>query len=72
MRFEQRFGRRSITAILVAALAVAGGLAATVLGGVEVGMVAVTEVSAFACLAAFTLLIWAAIQDGKPTKGLAH
>ena len=33
--------------------------------GVPVGAIVLGEMSAFACVVAFTLLIWAAIQDGK-------
>ena len=51
----------------VALLALAGGIALTsALLGAPVGAIVLGEMSALACVVAFTLLIWAAIQDGKP------
>ncbi|MGP0033321.1 MAG: hypothetical protein ACLP4R_01885 [Solirubrobacteraceae bacterium] len=46
--------------------ALAGGIGAvSATLGVPVGAIVLGEMSAFACVVAFTLLIWAAIQDGK-------
>jgi hypothetical protein len=51
-----------ITGIVVVA-AVLATVSATL--GAPVGAIVLGEVSGLACLTAFTLLIWAAIQDGK-------
>jgi hypothetical protein len=64
MNSDQRFAMCSIDAIVV--FAVAGGIGAvSAMLDVPVGAIVLGEVSAFACVVAFTLLIWAAIQDGK-------
>jgi hypothetical protein len=64
MKSDQRFATCSIAAI--ATLALTGGIGAvSAMFGVPVGAIVLSEMSAFACVVAFTLLIWAAIQDGK-------
>ena len=64
MQSDQRFAIRSIVVIAVSALAAGiGTLSATL--GAPLGAILLGEVSGFACVVAFTLLIWAAIQDGK-------
>ena len=56
----------------IALLALAGGIALTsALLGAPVGAIVLGEMSALACVVAFTLLIWAAIQDGKPPERAA-
>lgn len=53
--------------VTVATAAVAAGLAALGAGfGAPAGAIVLGEISGLACVVAFTLLIWAAIQDGKP------
>jgi hypothetical protein len=54
--------------------AVAGGIGAvSAMLDVPVGAIVLGEVRAFACVVAFTLLIWAAIQDGKqPDRATAE
>ena len=64
MNSDQRFAMCSIAAIVV--FAVAGGIGAvSAMLDVPVGAIVLGEVSAFACVVAFTLLISAAIQHGK-------
>jgi hypothetical protein len=64
MQSDQRLVRCSIVILAVSALAAGiGTLGATL--GAPMGAIVLGEVSGFACLVAFTLLIWAAIQDGK-------
>jgi heme A synthase len=64
MQSDQRFAIRSIVVIAVSALAAGiGTLSATL--GAPLGAILLGEVSGFACVVVFTLLIWAAIQDGK-------
>jgi len=70
MQSDQRFAIRSIVVIAVSALAAGiGTLSATL--GAPLGAILLGEVSGFACVVAFTLLIWAAIQDGKQADRLA-
>jgi heme A synthase len=64
MQSDQRFAICSIAAIVTFAVAVGIGAVSAMLD-VPLGAIALGEMSAFACVAAFTLLIWAAIQDGK-------
>jgi hypothetical protein len=64
MQSNQCFVMCSIVTTVILALAVAIGTLSSALG-VPLGAIVLGEVSAFACLVAFTLLIWAAIQDGK-------
>jgi hypothetical protein len=64
MQSNQRFVMCSIVTTVILALAVAIGTLSSALG-VPLGAIVLGEVSAFACLVAFTMLIWAAIQDGK-------
>ena len=64
MQSDQRFATCSIAAIVILALAGGIGVISAMLG-VPVGAIVLGEMSAFACVVAFTLLIWAAIQDGK-------
>jgi hypothetical protein len=54
----------SILITVVSALAVGIGMLSSLLGA-PLGAIVLGEVSGFACVVAFTLLIWAAIQDGK-------
>jgi heme A synthase len=64
MQSDQRFARCSIVITAILALAAGiGTLSATL--GAPLGAIVLGEISGFACLVAFTLLIWAAIQDGK-------
>src|ERR1700758_3603836 len=64
MNSDQRFAMCSIAAIMIFALA--GGIGVmSAMPNVPVGAIVLSEISAFACVVAFTLLIWAAIQDGK-------
>ena len=64
MQSDQRFARCSIVITAILALAAGiGTLSATL--GAPLGAIVLGEVSGFACLVACTLLIWAAIQDGK-------
>lgn len=64
MQSDQRFAICSILVIVVSALAVGIGTLSSLLGA-PLGAIVLGEVSGFACVVAFTLLIWAAIQDGK-------
>ena len=64
MNADQRFAVCSIAATV--SFALAGGIGAvSAMLGVPVGAIVLGEMSAFACVVAFTLVIWAAIQDGK-------
>ena len=64
MQSDQRFARCSI--VITVILALAAGIATLgAMLGAPAGAIVLGEVSAFACLVAFTLLIWAAIQDGR-------
>ena len=69
---DQRFAKYSIATIAISALA--GGIAAvSATLGAPVGAIVLGEMCAFACVVAFTLLIWAAIQDGKhPERAAAE
>ena len=72
MNSDQRFAMCSIAAIVIFALA-GGTSAVSAMLDVPVGAIVLGEVSAFACVVAFTLLIWAAIQDGKqPNRATAE
>lgn len=64
MQSDQRFARCSIVITVISALA-AGIATLSAMLGAPAGAIVLGEVSAFACLIAFTLLIWAAIQDGR-------
>ena len=71
MQSHQGLATYSIATIalpaLLALLALAGGIAFTsALLGAPAGAIVLGEMSALACVVAFTLLIWGAIQDGKP------
>jgi hypothetical protein len=57
--------RCSLVATTVAVLASVVGVAAGLLGVVPAGAVVLGEFCALACVGAFTLLIWAAIEDGR-------
>lgn len=60
-----RCSRRCLMAALACSmLAVAAGVVSAALGAPG-GLVVMAEASGLACVVAFTLLIWAAIQDGK-------
>jgi hypothetical protein len=64
MNSDRRFAMCSIAATVIFALAGGIGAVSATLG-VPAGAIVLGEMSAFACVVAFTLLIWAAIQDGK-------
>jgi hypothetical protein len=52
--------------------ALAGGIALTsALLGAPAGAIVLGEMSALACVVAFTLLIWGAIEDGKEPRETA-
>jgi len=72
MKSDKRFATCSLAAITT--LALAGGIGAvSAMVGVPVGAIVLGEMSALACVVAFTLLIWAAIQDGKqPDRAAAE
>ena len=64
MHSDQQFAKYSTAAIAISALA--GGIGAmSALLGAPVAEIVLGEMSAFALVVTFTLLIWAAIQDGK-------
>ena len=64
MQSNQSFANYSIATLAISALA--GGIGALSASlGAPVGAIVLGELSAFACVVVFTLLIWAAIQDGK-------
>jgi hypothetical protein len=58
----------------IASLALAGGIGVLCAAlRVPVGAIVMGEVAALACVVAFTLLIWTAIQDGKqPDRGFVE
>lgn len=64
MQSDPRFARYSIVTIAVSALAGAIAAVSATLGA-PIGAIVLSEMCALACVVAFTLLIWAAIQDGK-------
>jgi len=64
MKSDRRFARYSIVTVAISAFA--GGIAtlsATL--GAPAGAIVLGEMCGLACLVAFTLLIWGAIEDGK-------
>jgi hypothetical protein len=65
MQLDRSLRKCSVTAIGAAALAVSIGVVAATLTTVTLGAIALSEVFTFAILIVFTMLIWAAIQDGK-------
>jgi hypothetical protein len=70
MQSDGRFARCSIVTIAISALAAGfGALGATL--GVPPAAIVFGEMCGFACVVAFTLLIWAAIQDGKQPERAA-
>ena len=64
MQSDQRVVICSIVITVIAALAVGIGTLSSTLGA-PLGAIVLGEVCGFAGVVAFTLLIWAAIQDGK-------
>ena len=62
MQSDQRFAMGSIAAIAILAFAVGIGAVSAMLGA-PAGAIVLSEMSA--SVVAFSLLIWAAIQDGK-------
>ena len=64
MQSDQRFAICSIVITIILALAVGIGTLSSTLGA-PLGAIVLGEASGLACLVSFTLLIWAAIQDGK-------
>ena len=72
MQSHPRSAKYATVTIAISALAGAIGAASATLGA-PVGAIVLSEMCAFACVVAFTLLIWAAIQDGKqPDRALAE
>ena len=69
MHSDQRFAITIVITITSALAALIGTLSSTL--GAPLGAIALGEVSGFACVVAFTLLIWAAIQDGKQPDRVA-
>jgi len=70
MQSDRRFARCSTATIAISALAAGfGALGATL--GAPAGAIVVGELWGFACVVAFTLLIWAAIQDGRQPEQAA-
>jgi hypothetical protein len=65
MQIDSCIRRCLFVATAVAVLASVVGVAAGSLGIVPPGAVVLGEFCALACVAAFTLLIWAAIEDGR-------
>jgi heme A synthase len=70
MQLHRHFAKCSIAPVSISTLAIAIGVLSAALGA-PVGAIVLSEVCAFACLVAFTLLIWAAIQDGKQPDRIA-
>jgi hypothetical protein len=72
MQSNQRFANYSIATIAISALA--GGIAAlSATLGAPAGAIVLGEMSGFACVVVFTLLVYAAIQDGKqPDRAAAE
>lgn len=64
VEFDRCSRRCLISALACSMLAVAAGVVSAALGAPG-GLVVMAEASGLACVVAFTLLIWAAIQDGK-------
>jgi hypothetical protein len=72
MQSHPRFRKYSTATVAVSALAGAIGAASATLGA-PVGAIVLSEMCAFACVVVFTMLIWAAIQDGKqPDRAAAE
>ena len=64
MQSDPRFARYSTITLAVSALAgVIAAVSATL--GAPIGAIVLSEMCAFACVVAFTLLIWAPVEDGK-------
>jgi len=65
MQSSRRYATQySVATAAISALVAGIGALSAVLGA-SVAAIALGEVAAFACVVTFTLLIWAAIQDGK-------
>lgn len=72
MQSDQPLAICSIFITVISAVAVGIGILSSTLGA-PLGAIVLGEVSGFACVVAFTLLIWAAIQDGKhPEPAVAN
>jgi len=70
MQSDGRLARYSIATLATTALAGGfAGLSATL--GAPAGAIVLGELCGFALVVAFTLLIWAAIQDGKQPERVA-
>ena len=70
MQSDGRFARCSVATIAIVALAAGvGALSATL--GARPAAIVFGEMCGLACVVAFTLLIWAAIQDGKQPERAA-
>jgi hypothetical protein len=64
MQSNRSIAKYSTATVAISALA--GTIAAVSAKlGAPTGAIVLSEICAFACVVAFTLLIWAAIQDGK-------
>lgn len=64
MESDHRIAGYSIVTVAISALAGAIGTVGAALGA-PAGAIVLGEMCGLACLVAFTLLIWAAIEDGK-------
>jgi O-antigen/teichoic acid export membrane protein len=71
MQSDQRFAKYSIIVVAISAIAAGFGTLSAALGA-PAGAIVLGEVSGFACFVAFTMLIWAAIQDGKHSERAAE
>jgi hypothetical protein len=70
MQADRRFARCSLVTITISALAAGVGALSATLGAPPAAIVP-GEMCGLACVVAFTLLIWAAIQDGKQPERAA-
>jgi hypothetical protein len=70
VRSHPRFAKFSAVTVAVSAIAAALGVTSATLGA-PVGAIVLSEMCGFACAVAFTLLIWAAIQDGRQSARAA-
>jgi hypothetical protein len=76
MRRSNVLANRKIVSWPVAGVALAASVAISltvtaIVAAAQLGTVVLAEMSSLAVITAFTLLIWAAIQDGKPGQELA-
>ena len=72
MKSDRRFAMCLIAGSAILALAGSTGAVSATLGA-ALGAIVLGEISTFACVVAFTVLIWAAIQEGKlPDRATAE